>query len=753
MAELPTMIQDLALILMVAGIVTIIFKKLKQPLVLGYIVAGFLVSPHMPLTASVADMENVHLWADIGVMFLLFSLGLDFSFKKILKMGASPIISTCTIIFFMAMLGVLTGRFFGWSKMDCIFLGGMLAMSSTTIIYKAFDDLGLRQQQFAGMVMSVLILEDILAIVMMVMLSAIASGNNPDGGQMLSSVVKIAFFLILWLVVGIFAVPLFLKAVRKLINNEVMLVVALGLCCAMAVFSTKVGFSSAFGAFIMGSILAETVEAERIEKLVEPVKNLFGAIFFVSVGMLVDPKILMEFAIPIVCLVLTILVGQSLFGTFSFMLGGESLKSAMRCGFSMAQIGEFSFIIASLGLSLAVISDFLYPVVVAVSVITTFLTPYMIRLATPAYNHLEHHLPNKLIKSLNQMTMGNNTHTQEQSLWKKLLKQMAFNTLIYSILTAAGIAVMFTFVLPFTRKLLPGWELHWYANAITGVLTVLLIAPFLRALIMKKNRSSEWRALWAESNRNRLPLLFTVFVRVVIAVAFIFYICNYLSRFTNALMITIGLIVIVLIVFSRWVKHRSIVMERLFMLNLHSRDIDAQVHGKKRPLYEGRLLDRDIHIADFQVPYNSMWMGSTLKELNLGQKYGVHVSSILRGGLRINIPDGDYVIFPYDVLQVIGSDSQFAVFREALEKEVLGVDYEWENREMKLRQLIIGEDSPFVGKTLIESGIRNLYGCMVVGIEEGKESLSPFKPNRKFQAGDIVWVVGELDALKSLMSL
>ena len=308
MAELPTMIQDLALILIVAGIVTIIFKKLKQPLVLGYIVAGFLVSPHMPLTTSVADMENVHLWADIGVMFLLFSLGLDFSFKKILKMGASPMISTCTIIFFMSMLGVVTGQLFGWGKMDCIFLGGMLAMSSTTIIYKAFDDLGLRQQQFAGMVMSVLILEDILAIVMMVMLSAIASGNNPDGGQMLGSVVKIGFFLILWLIVGIFAVPLFLKSVRKLINNEVMLVVALGLCCGMAVFSTKVGFSSAFGAFIMGSILAETVEAERIEKLVEPVKNLFGAIFFVSVGMLVDPKILVDYAIPILCLVLTILV-------------------------------------------------------------------------------------------------------------------------------------------------------------------------------------------------------------------------------------------------------------------------------------------------------------------------------------------------------------------------------------------------------------------------------------------------------------
>ena len=375
MAALPTLIQDLALMLIVAGIVTLLFKRLKQPLVLGYIVAGFLVSPHMPYTTSVADTENIHLWADIGVMFLLFSLGLDFSFKKILKMGVSPFISTMAIIFSMSMLGVLTGHAFGWSKMDCIFLGGMLAMSSTTIIYKAFDDLGLRQQQFAGLVMSVLILEDILAIVMMVMLSAIASGNNPDGEQMLGSVVKIGFFLVLWLVVGIFAIPIFLRRVRRLINNEVLLIVSLGLCCAMAVASTKVGFSSAFGAFIMGSILAETVEAEKIEKLVEPVKNLFGAIFFVSVGMLVDPQIIVSYAWPIVTLVLTILIGQATLGSFAFMLSGESLKSAMRCGFSMAQIGEFSFIIASLGLSLGVISDFLYPVVVAVSVITTFLTP------------------------------------------------------------------------------------------------------------------------------------------------------------------------------------------------------------------------------------------------------------------------------------------------------------------------------------------------------------------------------------------
>ena len=750
MADVPALINDLAYILVSAGIVTLIFKRLKQPLVLGYIVAGFLVSPHMPYTASVLDTENVHLWANIGVMFLLFSLGLDFSFKKILKMGASPIISTITIIFCMSMLGVLVGHAFGWPRMDYIFLGGMLAMSSTTIIYKAFDDLGLRQQQFAGLVMSVLILEDILAIVMMVMLSAIASGSNPDGGQMLGSLVKIAFFLVLWLVVGIFAIPLFLRRVRKLINDEVMLIVALGMCCAMAVFSTKVGFSSAFGAFIMGSILAETVEAEHIEKLVEPVKNLFGAIFFVSVGMLVDPNIIMEYALPIMALVLTILVGQGIFGSISFMLGGESLKSAMRCGFSMAQIGEFSFIIASLGLSLGVISDFLYPVVVAVSVITTFLTPYMIRLATPAYTHLEKRLPSRLIKMMNHLSMSH-PNSNEENKWKKLLTQMSVNTLIYAILSSATIVLMFTFVLPFMQHLLPGSELNKYTNAITGMLTILLIAPFLRAMVMKKNRSEEWRALWAESNRNRLPLLFTILVRATVAVAYIFYICHYLTRFSNALLITIGVVAVVAIIFSRSIKNRSIRLERLFIMNLRSREIEAQVHGKKRPLYEGRLLDRDIHIADFAVPMNSRWMGHTLRQLDLGRKYGVHVSSILRANYRLNIPDGNYIIFPGDKLQVIGSDEQLAKLGEAINEEVLGEDPNLEHREMKLRQLIIGHESPFVGKTLEESGIRDTYSCMVVGLEEGKENLSPFNPKRRFQEGDIIWIVGEEDNLKTLL--
>lgn len=750
MAEIPFLVKDLALILMVAGIVTIIFKKLKQPLVLGYIVAGFLVSPHMPYTMSVIDETDIKTWADIGVIFTLFSLGLDFSFKKIVKMGASPIIATVVIVFSMMMLGISIGHGFGWSKMDCIFLGGMLAMSSTTIIYKAFDDMGLRQQKFAGMVMSVLILEDILAIVMMVMLSAIAGGNNPDGEQMIGSVIKIAFFLVLWFIVGIFAIPLFLRSVRKLINNETLLIVALGLCCGMAVLSTKVGFSSAFGAFVMGSILAETIEAEKIIKLVEPVKNLFGAIFFVSVGMLVDPKILIEYAIPILALVGSILIGQAIFGTFGFMLGGESLKSAMRCGFSMAQIGEFSFIIASLGLSLGVISNYLYPVVVAVSVITTFLTPYMIRLATPTYQVMEKHLPKRLINILNHFAMSHPSTTQ-QSKWKSLLRQMLINTVAYSILTAAVIALMFTFVLPFTRSLFPGWKLHWYANAITGILTIVLIAPFLRAIIMKKNHSNEWKRLWVESSINRIPLLFTIVVRFVIALAFIFYICNYLTRFTDALMIIIGIAVVSLMIASRWTKKRSIKMERLFIHNLRSRDIMAQINGEKKPLYEGHLLDRDIHISDFDVPEDSSWGGKTLKELHLRERFGVDMSSIMRGSQRLNIPNGDTVIFPGDKLQVIGNDDQLQKFATTLSTDLIPEDLEIEKREMKLRQLIISGKSEFCGKSLLESGIRDKYNCMVVGLEEGQENLTKIAPTRTFEKGDILWIVGEESDLQKIM--
>ena len=745
MSEVPTLINDLALILIVASTVTLLFKKLKQPLVLGYIMAGFIVSPHMPYTMSVMDTVDIKTWADIGVMFLLFSLGLDFSFKKIIKMGITPVITTLTIIFAMMTLGIVVGHAFDWKRMDCIFLGGMLAMSSTTIIYKAFTDMGLRQQKFAQPVMSVLILEDILAIVMMVMLSAIASGNNPDGGEMIGSVVKIGFFLVLWFVVGIFAVPWFLRATRKLVNNETLLIVSLGLCCLMAVVSTKVGFSSAFGAFVMGSILAETIEAAKIEKLVAPVKDLFGAVFFVSVGMLVDPKIIVEYAKPIGVLVLTILIGQSIFGTFGFLIGGQSLKSAMRCGFSMAQIGEFSFIIASLGLSLHVTGEFLYPVVVAVSVITTFLTPYMIRLSMPSYNILERHLPKTWVRALNNITLSYPS-SAPMSNWHSLIAQMARITLIYSILSVATIALMFTFFLPFIRRMMPG--MHWWANGICGVLTVMFIAPFLRAIVMKKNHSEEFRALWNDSRSNRMPLLVTILVRLIIASAFVFYICNFLTRFTNALMMTIAVAVVGIMILSRGLKKQSIKMERMFVQNLRSRDIEQQVLGLKKPLYEGHLLDRDIHISEIEIPENSTWAGLCLADLRLSNRFGIHVSSILRGHRRINIPGGDDIVFPGDKLQVIGSDSQLAAAHAAVAGDIEPDDPDIEKREMRLSQIVIDNHSPFVGKTLPETGLRSEFNCMVVGREEGKENLSMVGPAYKFRLGDILWIVGEDDALK-----
>ncbi len=745
MSELPIFINDLALILIVAGVVTLLFKKLKQPLVLGYIVAGFIVGPHMPYTASVIDNTNIRMWADIGVMFLMFSLGLDFSFKKIIKMGMSPVITTCTIIFCMMTLGIITGHAFGWGRMDSIFLGGMLAMSSTTIIYKAFNDMGLRQQQFAGAVMSVLILEDVLAIVMMIMLSAL-SGGGLDGSTMIGSVLKIVFFLVLWFVVGIFAVPLFLRHIRRLVNDETLLIVSLGLCCMMAVLSTKVGFSSAFGAFVMGSILSETIESKKIERLVTPVRDLFGAIFFVSVGMLVDPNILVEYALPIVVLVVVILCGQALFGTAGFMLGGQSLKSAMRCGFSMAQIGEFSFIIASLGLSLGVTGQFLYPVVVAVSAITTFLTPYMIRLSGPCYTYTERHLPKPWINTLNNITLS--TEHTPQSKWKRLITQMVVNTVVYSILSIGSIILMFTFFLPFIRHIMPG--MHWWANGICAAITIVLIAPFLRAIVMKKNHSEDFKALWQESKMNRLPLIFSILVRLVIAISFIFYICNYLSRFTNALIISIATAIVLLMVISRSLKKRSIKMEKMFVNNLRSREIEAQVLGLRKPLYEGRLLDRDVHISDFEIPTDSAWTGKTLEELRLSNRFRVYVSSILRGHRRINIPGGGDQLYPGDKIQVIGSDEQLSAFNNAVENDLLKEDPDIEKREMFLRQFMIKENSILTGKTMKETGIRDKYNCMVVGLEEGKKNLSAVRPSYKFRPGDIVWIVGEEPDLRRL---
>ena len=705
MSHLAPLIADLALILICAGIMTLLFKKLKQPLVLGYVVAGFLASPHLSFTPSVMDTANIQTWADIGVIFLLFALGLEFSFKKIVKVGGAAIIAACTIIFCMIMLGVGVGTAFGWQRMDCIFLGGMIAMSSTTIIYKAFDDLGLRKKQFTGLVLSVLILEDILAIVLMVMLSTMAVSNNFEGTEMLESVVKLLFFLILWFVVGIYLIPELLKRSRKLMSEETLLIVSLGLCFGMVVVAAHTGFSAAFGAFIMGSILAETVEAESIERLVNPVKDLFGAIFFVSVGMMVDPAMIVEYAWPIVFITLAVIVGQSVFGTLGVLLAGQPLKMAMQCGFSLTQIGEFAFIIASLGVSLKVTSDFLYPIVVAVSVITTFLTPYMIRLAEPASNYVDKHLPERWKNFLSRYASGSRTANHD-SLWKKLIFALVRITVVYSIVCIAIIAFAFKFFVPLCREWLPGV----WGSLLAAFVIILFMSPFLRSIMIKKNHSEEFVTLWNDSRGNRAPLVATIVLRILLAVSFVMFVIAGLFKASVGLLLGVAVLLVIVMVLSRQLKKQSIMIERKFFQNLRTRDMVAEYRGEKKPEYAGRLLSRDLHLADFEIPGEASWAGKTLLELNFGKKYGVHVVSILRGKKRINIPGASMRLFPQDKIQVIGTDEDLNLFGEEMNKaSELETDVV-EKSEMILRQFLIDEESPFLGA---------------------------------FQEGDVVWVVGE----------
>ena len=749
MSQLTPLISDLALILICAGIMTLIFKKLKQPLVLGYIVAGFICTPHFKFTPSVVDSASIHIWSEIGVIFLLFALGLEFSFKKLMKVGGSAVISACTIIFCMILVGVFVGWTFGWNRMDCIYLGGMLAMSSTTIIYKAFDDMGLRQQRFAGLVLSILILEDILAIVLMVMLSTMAVSQNFEGGEMVYSILKLLFFLILWFVVGIYGIPLFLKRVRKLMSDETLLIVSLALCFGMVYLAALVGFSPAFGAFIMGSILSETIESEHIGKLVSPVKDLFGAIFFVSVGMMVDPAMIVEYKYQILVIVLAVLLGQTIFGTTGVLLSGQPLKTAMQCGFSLTQIGEFAFIIASLGVSLKVTSHFLYPIVVAVSVITTFLTPYMIRLAVPAYNVIDKYMPSRWRRLLDRYSSGASVANHSNN-WKKLVIAIIRIVLIYAVLSIAVTALFLHFIVPLATDMLG----DLWGRILGAVLTITAIAPFLRAMIMKKNRSEEFKSLWSDSRFNHAPLISIILLRIVIAIGFIVFIIENLFRASAALMVGIAIIVVCAMILSRFLKKQSIVLERTFVRNLHYKEIQQEYLGEKQPEYAGRLLDRDLHLSDFLIPAESAWAGKTLRELDLGKKYDVHVASIIRGKHRLNIPDGNTCIFPNDLIQVIGTDEQLSLFASVAEKAIHTYDDEdFGKHEMKLKQFVVAKDSPFVGHSIIECGIRNKYHCLVVGIESsGEDVLRTPQVHMPLKEDDVVWVVGEEDDLNQLFA-
>ena len=750
MAEIEPLIADLALILICAGIMTLVFKKLKQPLVLGYIVAGFIASPHFSLTPSVIDTASIHTWSDIGVIFLLFALGLEFSFKKIVKVGGPAVIAALTIIFGMIFLGFTVGSSFGWSKMDALFLGGMISMSSTTIIYKAFEDLGLAKKQFAGLVMSILILEDILAVVLMVVLSTVAVSNNFEGRELLFSVGKLVFFLVLWILVGIYLIPLLLRKAKKLMNDETLLVVALGLCFGMVVLAAKTGFSAAFGAFIMGSILAETIEAEHIEHLVKPVKDLFGAIFFVSVGMMVDPAMIAQYWLPIVIITLTVIVGQLVFATTGVLLSGQNLKTAMQCGFSLTQIGEFAFIIATLGVSLGVTGSFLYPIVVAVSVITIFLTPYMIRLAEPAYGFVYSHLPGRVRTFLdNYAAASASPTTSKESEWKKYLGDIVKAVLIYGILCIAICGLSFGLLVPFVEKWIP---MPW-AHILSAVVILLALAPFLRTLAIKGSHSEAFQALWDGSRANRAPLVATVVLRYVLALGFVFYVLARLFHISVVLIFLIALVAVFAIISSNFIKHNAQRIERNFMTNFRSRELRAEYLGEKKPEYASRLLSKDMHLADFDVPAEIEWGGRTLSELNFGQRFGIHVVSILRGGLRINIPKATDRVFPQDRIQVIGSDSDLEEFGKQLTQSTVHLEDErYHSGEMLLRCVPVTGTSAFLGKTVRDSGIRNHWHCLVAGVEKQDGELHTPDVNIPFEEGDILWIVGEKEDVDKVMN-
>ena len=740
METLPHIITDLAYILVIAGVVTILFKRLKQPLVLGYIVAGFLAGPNMPFTPSVADIEGIKQWGDIGVIFLMFTLGLEFSFKKIMRMGMQPIVATLCVMFSMFSIGSMVAYTFGWNDMDSLFLGGMLAMSSTTIIYKAFDDLGISSKPFAAGVISTLILEDILGILLMVMLSAVAVSNKLEGMQLVSSFLQLSFFLILCFIVGIVLVPTFFRRYRKYINTETLLIISVGLCFLLVVLSSHMGYSPAFGAFMMGSILSETMESERIEHTMTSLRNLFGAIFFVSVGMLVNPAILLQYWPAIVTITLTVILGQMIFGTFSFFLSGSSLRDAVQSGFSLVQIGEFAFIIAALGESLGVTSVFLYPVVVAVSIITTFFTPYVIKFAEPFYNRLAPLLP--VLLSNDRIHHHNSKKRRQQQLtpalaWRTLLTEVAVQTVVFLVLCVA----LGSFCLTALSALCTAVLGEPWGSVLCAVLSLTLLSPIIRPIIKRRNKNKNARFLYARRDIHRTLYYVLIIAKFLLGVFIIFYMLYSILDFNLWAELAISVFLAWFMGRNRFIKYMSIYIERIFTSNFHFKDLQRAGNS---PRYGRRLRGSNMHITTALVPMHSHWSGKSLSRLSIGHKTGVYVVAIVRGDERINIPGPSQIIYSGDVLEIAGSEQETASFIHILKRDVKDSDALLPQESLlSLAAFTLNASSVFVGKTMVEINLRAKYNCLVIGVENAEGNVQHISPQRPFAAGDKVWMVGE----------
>ena len=729
------LISDLALILILGAVTTVLFKFLKQPVVLGYIVAGFLASPHFAYLPSITTESNIEFWAQIGIVVLLFSLGLEFSFKKLVNAGGSAVVTALIIVSGMLATGYAIGRLMGFSNINSLFLGGMLSMSSTTIIIKAFTDMGLRHQKFASLVFAVLIVEDLFAVLMMVVLSSIAINNSVEGGELLLSVSKLVFFLVIWFLIGVFMLPSVLNKWRRFLNSETLLIVSMGLCLGMAVFSVYCGFSLALGAFVMGSILAGTSFAERIETVVSPVKDLFGSVFFISVGMMVNPDVIVGYWRPILILSGVVIAGMILFGTAGMLLTGQTLKVAIQSGFSLTQIGEFAFIIASLGMSLGVLDTTSYPIVVAVTVVTTFTTPYFIRMADPCYSFLERHMPQRLRFLLTRYTSKASTESETGQLWRSVLKRYMWRIMLYSIVLIALTLISLKFFIPWIAAIWPSW------GRLAGVtLSLVAMAPFLLALSLPASKRVERQRLVAASARFDLPLLVMTVVRFVIGLGFVVNLLGQVYSMTLGWTFGLAVFIVIMLAFSQNVRRRMRSIESRFLDNLNERDL--------RRTGRNNNLVSDMHLAFLTVGYDCPFVGERLSHSQLRKLYGVNIASIQRGGRTILVPGADAHIFPGDVLGVIGTDEEIQHLIPVIENQKDNAD-DVATGDIKLTSIQLGETSPLVGKNSRTSNLRDTYQALLVKIQRGDEFLQP-DGTTDFAPHDILWLVGNPRVLSAL---
>ncbi|MBP5205887.1 MAG: cation:proton antiporter [Bacteroidales bacterium] len=576
MSENLNLVADLALILISAGVVTIIFKLLKQPLVLGYIVAGILVGPHLNLFPTVKDIADVEVWSEIGIIFLLFGLGLEFSFRKLTSVGSKAFVTAFLGIVAMMGVGMILGFLMGWETMQSIFLGGMLAMSSTTIIIKAFDDMKLKDEPFVNLTMVVLIIQDIVAVVMMVLLSTASASKQFAGKEMAMSIVKLVFFLVLWFVVGIYVIPTFFRKAKKYINDETLLIISIGLCFGMVIFANHVGFSSALGAFVIGSILSETIESERIIELTKSIKDLFGAIFFVSVGMMVDPQVLAEYWKLVLSLVIITLVVKALVQTVAALVAGATLEESVKTGFTLSQVGEFAFIIASVGVTLGVMPKHIYPVVIAASVITTFTTPYWIKAATPVYNFLNRVIPDNVKVQMDEYSlMGKKTGNKN---WRSIITYSLPRVIIFSVLSFAILVFLFDYVLPFLDEFEIVQKLpHWLYSLMGAILALVILFPFLFGITHNNQKTRQLYSDMARKSKGNVIVItvWTLF-RMVIAAFFVSSILIKFFKYTKWLIVLITIAIVLFLMFSRYALRRFSFLENNFMENLNAKESEGE---------------------------------------------------------------------------------------------------------------------------------------------------------------------------------